>query len=83
MAARHSGSALVISSTAAKSLSRMGIWPSVPGSSVRALTTLEWVSDTTRSVDSPVPVLTRNARSLRSAASGPASTSSLGGSSRP
>ena len=82
MAARQSGSALVISSTRAKSLSRMGIWPSRAGSRVRALTTLEWVSDTTTSVDSPLPVLTRYARSLRSAAA-PASTSSLAASSRP
>ena len=64
MAARQSGSALVISSTSAKSLSRMGNWPSRAGSRVRALTTLAWVSETTTSVDSPVPVLTRNARSL-------------------
>ena len=82
MAARQSGSALVISSTAAKSLSRMGIWPSRDGSSVRALTTFWWVSDTTTSADSPVSVLTRNARSRRSG-SVPASTSSLDGSSRP
>jgi len=39
MAARHAGSALVISSTRAKSLSRMGIWPWTAGSRVRALTT--------------------------------------------
>ncbi len=82
MAARHSGSALVISSTRAKSLSRMGIWPWMAGSRVRALTTFWWVSDTTASTDSPVSVLTRYARSLRSGAS-PASTSSLGASSRP
>ena len=82
MAARQSGSALVISSTRAKSLSRMGIWPCMAGSRVRALTNFGWVSDTTTSVDSPLPVLTRYARSLRSGAS-PASTSSLGASSRP
>ena len=59
MAARQSGSALVISSTRAKSLSRIGIWPSAAGSRVRALTTLPWVSDSTTSADSPLPVLTR------------------------
>jgi hypothetical protein len=82
MAACQCGSALVISSTRAKSLSRMGSWPSRAGSRVRALTTLAWVSDTTASVDSPVPVLTRYARSLLSEAA-PASTSSLAASSRP
>ncbi len=59
MAARHSGSALVISSTSANSLSRIGIWPSLAGSRVRVLTTSPRVSETTASVDSPVSVLTR------------------------
>ena len=50
--------------------------------SLRALTTCLFASETTTSVDSPVRVLTRNARSRRSEA-WPASTSSLGGSSSP
>ena len=55
MAARQSGSALTISSTAVKSLSRIGNWPSVRGSSLRALTTSRRVSDTTTSA--PVDVV--------------------------
>src|SRR6201994_4000022 len=82
MAARQSGSALVISSTRTKSLSRIGIWPSRAGSRVRALTTFPWVSDTTTSADSPLSRLTRNARSLLSLVA-PASTSSLVAPSRP
>ncbi len=84
-AARQSGSAAMISSTRWYSESMIGSCPSAAVSTVRALTTLPRVSDTTTSVDSPFFRLSRKARSRRSAGlvGAPLSTSSLAGSSSP